>query len=177
MPRPPLTASFREATVISPTVGTWVCEVAPGTVLRAGLRIGRLRRADRWQAVLAPVSCVGHAVAAVAADRVPVEHGSVLLELGDPPEHAVGADQDVEEGLVPLSVGMTGAVYLRPSPDRPLFAPTGAEVEARDVVALIEVMKTYNPVKAPRAGTIARWLVEDGATVEPGDVIVLIRPV
>ncbi len=177
MSRPPLTALLVEDGLLSSTVGTWVCEVQPGTVLRAGLRIGRLRRATRWHAVLAPSSATGHVVASVRLDRGTVQHGHGLLELGEPPEVSVDEASGEEEGLLPLTVGMTGAVYLRPAPDRPAFAPAGSEVAPRDVVALIEVMKTYNPVKAPRSGTIVRWLVEDGATVEPGDVIVLMRPV
>lgn len=179
MQRAPLSAGLREDQLTSETVGTWVCEVAPGTVLTPGLRVGRLCQARRWRVVLAPDDARGRTVSSVVVGPVDVAHGSVLLALGDAPTLAsdAPADEGLEAGLVPVKVGMTGALYRRPAPDQPHFAPAGTAVEPRAVVALIEVMKTYNPIKAPQAGTIVRWLVDDGATVEPGTVILLLRPV
>ncbi len=179
MSRPALTAGLRGDALVAETVGTWVCELAPGTVLTAGLRLGRLRRARRWHAVVVPRSAVGRTVAEAQPGPRSVEHGSPLVVLGEAPE-VVGEGADAagdEAGLVPVSVPMTGALYRRPAPDQPAFAPAGQVVAARDVVALIEVMKTYNPIKAPEAGTVVRWLVEDGETVEPGTAILLLRPV
>ena len=100
----------------------------------------------------------------VVVGPVAVEHGSTLLQLGEAPEleTAAGVEGMDDANLVSVRVPMTGALYLRPAPDQPAFAPVGSVVAARDVVALIEVMKTYNPIKAPEGGTIIRWLVEDG---------------
>jgi len=179
VPRPALIAADQGDAVVSATVGTWVCELAPGTVLTSGLRIGRLRRARRWRVVLAPPGALGRTVAAVVCGPVAAEHGTVLMTLGDPPEgQAQGvADAPDDAGLVRVQAPMTGALYRRPAPDQPDFAPVGAVVGARDVLALIEVMKTYNPIQAPQAGTVVRWLVQDGETVEPGAVILLLQPV
>jgi acetyl-CoA carboxylase biotin carboxyl carrier protein len=161
------------------TVGTWVPEIAPGTVISERLRLGRLRQAGRWLPVLAPKVALGRTVSSIEKGPLNVGCGTALLALGEAPTlsaprvSAGGVDAD----LVPITVGMTGALYRRPTPDQPAFAPEGSLVEQHGVVALIEVMKTYNPIKAPRAGKIIRWLVADGETVEPGTVILLLRPV
>ena len=164
--------------LVAGTVGTWVCEVDAGTVITAGLRIGRLRQARRWHPLLAPEGALGHTVASVVSGPQVVEHGSALLTLGESPvvETGPGEGTSEEEGLVAVQVGMTGALYRRPAPNKADFAPVGAEVQERAVVALIEVMKTYNPIKVSQAGRIERWLVEDGETVESGTVILLLRP-
>jgi acetyl-CoA carboxylase biotin carboxyl carrier protein len=39
---------------------------------------------------------------------------------------------------------------------------------------LIEAMKTFNQIRAPRAGTVARILVSPGAPVEYGEPLVIL---
>ncbi len=74
-----------------------------------------------------------------------------------------------------LTAPMLGVFYRRPTPDEPPFAALGDEVSAGQTVGLIEVMKTFNEVVAPRDCTIEEFLVEDGAYVEYGQVIARIR--
>ena len=40
---------------------------------------------------------------------------------------------------------------------------------------LIEAMKTFNQIKAPRAGTVTRILVESGTPVEYGEPLMIIE--
>ena len=40
----------------------------------------------------------------------------------------------------------------------------------------LEVMKTFTPIQAPEAGTVLRWLVEDGEGVEGGQALVVLEP-
>lgn len=61
---------------------------------------------------------------------------------------------------------MVGTVYLRSSPDAKPFVDIGTQVKAGDKLMLVEAMKTFNEIVAPRAGTVAAILVEDGAPVE-----------
>lgn len=70
---------------------------------------------------------------------------------------------------------MVGTAYLRPSPDAARFVETGAQVKAGDKLLLIEAMKTFNEIVAPRAGTLAAVLVEDGQPVEFGQPLVVIE--
>lgn len=69
---------------------------------------------------------------------------------------------------------MVGTVYLRPSPDEPVFAEVGGTVKEGDTILLIEAMKTFNPITAPKAGTLSRILVTDGQPVEYGEPLFLI---
>ena len=52
----------------------------------------------------------------------------------------------------------------------------GAAVEGATAIGLIEVMKTFAPVRAGSAGVVDRFTVADGAAVEAGTVVAWIRP-
>jgi acetyl-CoA carboxylase biotin carboxyl carrier protein len=70
---------------------------------------------------------------------------------------------------------MVGVAYLTPEPGAPAFIKVGDQVSEGQTVVLIEAMKTFNPVKAPRAGKITRILIENGAPVEYGEALVIIE--
>jgi acetyl-CoA carboxylase biotin carboxyl carrier protein len=93
-------------------------------------------------------------VAAVAAPVAPVS----------PKEHP---------GALPSP--MVGTAYRRPSPDAKPFVEIGARVEAGEKVLLIEAMKTFNEIVAPRAGVVTAVLVEDGQPVEYGEPLMIIE--
>ena len=63
---------------------------------------------------------------------------------------------------------MIGTFYTAPSPDSPLFAEVGQEVDEDTVVCIIEAMKVMNEIKAERKGKILEILVENGEAVEFG---------
>ncbi len=70
---------------------------------------------------------------------------------------------------------MVGTVYRRPSPDAKPFVDVGSRVEAGDRVVLVEAMKTFNEITAPRAGIVTAIFVEDGQPVEYGEPLLLIE--
>ena len=70
---------------------------------------------------------------------------------------------------------MVGTAYLRASPDAAPFVEIGAHVKAGDKVLLVEAMKTFNEILAPRAGTVTGILVEDGQPVEYGQPLLVIE--
>ncbi len=70
---------------------------------------------------------------------------------------------------------MVGTAYRRPSPDAKAFVEVGAVVKAGEKILLIEAMKTFNEIVAPRAGTITSILVEDGQPVEFGETLLVIE--
>ena len=51
----------------------------------------------------------------------------------------------------------------------------GQPVAAGQTVLLIEAMKTFNQIKAPKAGTVARILVSSGQPVEYGEGLLVIE--
>lgn len=70
---------------------------------------------------------------------------------------------------------MVGVAYLSPEPGQPNFVSVGGRVEQGATVLLIEAMKTFNQIKAPRSGTVTRILVESGQPVEYGAPLLIIE--
>lgn len=70
---------------------------------------------------------------------------------------------------------MVGVAYLLPEPGSPPFVTVGQTVTAGQTLLLIEAMKTFNQIKAPKAGTVARVLVQNGAPVEYGEVLMILE--
>jgi acetyl-CoA carboxylase biotin carboxyl carrier protein len=52
----------------------------------------------------------------------------------------------------------------------------GSTVDEETDVCIIEAMKVFNNIKAECRGTIAKIMVENGATVEFGQVLFLVKP-
>ena len=52
---------------------------------------------------------------------------------------------------------------------------SAAAVKAGDKILLVEAMKTFNEIVAPRAGTVSAILVEDGQPVEYGQPLLVIE--
>ena len=70
---------------------------------------------------------------------------------------------------------MVGVAYLSPEPGLPPFVTVGQQVTAGQTLLLIEAMKTFNQIKAPKAGTVAQILVQTGAPVEYGEVLIVLE--
>jgi len=73
-----------------------------------------------------------------------------------------------EQILCPLP----GTFYRKPSPDDPAFKEVGDSVAEGDVIGLIEVMKTFNEVKADKAGTVKAFLADNEEPVMAGQPLV-----
>jgi acetyl-CoA carboxylase biotin carboxyl carrier protein len=76
-------------------------------------------------------------------------------------------------GAVPSP--MVGTAYRRPSPDAKPFVEVGSVVKAGERVLLVEAMKTFNDIVAPRAGKVVAIMVEDGQPVEYGEPLLVIE--
>ena len=70
---------------------------------------------------------------------------------------------------------MVGVVYLAPEPGADAFVTVGKQVKAGDTVALVEAMKTFNPIKADKDGVVKEILVTDGAAVEFEQPLIVIE--
>jgi acetyl-CoA carboxylase biotin carboxyl carrier protein len=69
---------------------------------------------------------------------------------------------------------MVGVAYLGPEPGAPAYVTAGQAVTAGQTLLLIEAMKTFNQIKAPRNGTVSRILITSGVPVEYGEVLMVI---
>jgi acetyl-CoA carboxylase biotin carboxyl carrier protein len=70
---------------------------------------------------------------------------------------------------------MVGVAYLSSEPTAAPFVTLGSKVAQGQTLLLIEAMKTYNQIKAPRAGTVTRILVESGTPVEFGEPLMIVE--
>lgn len=83
----------------------------------------------------------------------------------------VAADPNVHEIASPL----LGTFYRAPKPGAPPYVDVGVQVEEETVVAIIEVMKLMNTVRAGVRGTITEILVTDGQLAEYGQTLMRVR--
>lgn len=88
---------------------------------------------------------------------------------------APAAPVDVASNPGTVKSPMVGVCYLLPEPGAPAFAKVGDTVAEGQTLCLIEAMKTFNPVKAPRAGKVTQIIVENGAPVEYGEPLLIIE--
>jgi acetyl-CoA carboxylase biotin carboxyl carrier protein len=70
---------------------------------------------------------------------------------------------------------MVGTAYLRASPEAKPFVEVGSMVKVGDKLLLVEAMKTFNDIVAPRAGKVVRILVDDGSPVEYDQPLMIVE--
>jgi len=68
-----------------------------------------------------------------------------------------------------------GTFYRAPKPGAPPYVEVGVQVEEDTVVAIIEVMKLMNTVRAGVRGTVTEILVIDGQLAEYGQSLMRVR--
>ena len=72
-----------------------------------------------------------------------------------------------------VSSPIVGVVYLSPEPTKPPFIKESQHVKQGDILMLIEAMKTFNEIKAPKSGVIKKIVVLDSQPVEFGELLVI----
>ena len=114
-----------------------------------GLRL-RLTRVPTSAAMAAPVAAAVPAAVPVTTVSVPAAGEEVVPEA---------------KGEVVKSP-MVGVVYTSSEPNSAPYVSVGDIVSADQTLFLVEAMKTFNPVKAPRSGKVVQILVSDHSPVE-----------
>ncbi len=67
---------------------------------------------------------------------------------------------------------LPGTFYRKPAPDQPPYKEVGDSLAEGDVIGLIEVMKSFNEVKADTGGTVIKFLLENEDAVMAGQPLV-----
>ena len=68
---------------------------------------------------------------------------------------------------------MVGVAYLSADPNTPPYVKVSQHVKQGDTLLLIEAMKTFNEIKAPKSGVIKKVIVLNSQPVEFGDTLVI----
>lgn len=116
---------------------------------------------------------VARSVNIVPASEAPVAGRTAVSGPADVMAPAPVADPASHPGAVPSP--MVGVAYLTPDPASPPFVQEGASVVAGQTIMLIEAMKTFNQIKAPRAGKLVKYCVSSGEPVEFGAPLAIIE--
>jgi len=110
------------------------------------------------------------------AAPVTVHHGAAPAVLAHPtaqPGQTSAYDDADHPGA--MTSPMVGVAYLSPEPGAAKFINPGDMVAEGQTIMLIEAMKTFNPIRAPRGGKVTRVLVTDGQPVEFGEPLMIIE--
>ena len=102
---------------------------------------------------------------------------SVPAAVAAAPVAALAPEAALDDSSHPGAVlsPMVGVAFLSPEPAAAPFVVAGQAVQAGQTLMLIEAMKTFNQIKAPRAGTVLRILVSSGVPVEYGQALMVLE--
>jgi acetyl-CoA carboxylase biotin carboxyl carrier protein len=92
-----------------------------------------------------------------------------------PPKEAPPSPVPISSGIQVKSP-LAGTFYRAPAPGARPFVEVGGKVKAGDQVAIVEVMKLMNSVKAPVKGTVRQICVANETPVKMGQVLMVIEP-
>ncbi len=108
---------------------------------------------------------------ALAAPQMPAMAAPAISA---PAATAYAAPEDPAQDPGAVTSPMVGTIYMQSEPGTPAFVAVGDKVSEGQTLLIVEAMKTMNQIPSPRAGTVKRILVEDGAPVEFGAPLMII---
>jgi len=87
-----------------------------------------------------------------------------------------GRESAPEAGnIVDVPAPLLGVFYRAPKPGAPPFVEVGQRVEPDTVIAIIEVMKLMNSVRAGVSGEVVEVVAQNAAMVEHGEALIRVR--
>ena len=90
---------------------------------------------------------------------------STSAAAGQPAGNSAGA------GATQISAPMAGTFYRAPDPEAAPFVEPGQQIQAGEVVCIIESMKMMHEIRATQAGTVTSIAVANGAAVGTGETL------
>lgn len=104
------------------------------------------------------------------------ESRRVSLDADTSPGAAPGPDaSSAADNPNAVTSPMVGVVFTGPDSDSPPFVKPGDEVTEGQTLLLIEAMKVFNPITAPKSGRVTEILVANGAPVEFGEPLLILE--
>ncbi len=170
MSRKPQATSDKKSQAIDPALVRELAKILDDTGLsEIEVEHGELRLRLARTLTLSPPPTHTHVV-----HSAPAPMTALPAPAAPPPAApAPAADAASHPGAVPSP--MVGTAYLSPEPGAPPFIKVGDTVNAGQTLMVVEAMKTFNPIPAPRAGKVAAILVTDAQPVEYGEPLVILE--
>jgi len=159
----------------SPAVGTLVALANSNEIISANDVVAEISILGVRQQLIAP-DTVQHRIA--FADGLNLSQGvaylQVIASLATVVEGAEIATEVVSEDLSELCIlsPQAGRFYHRPTADAETFVNAGETISAGKTIGLLEVMKTFSPVKwnpapgNPQTAVVGKYRIADGNDVE-----------
>jgi acetyl-CoA carboxylase biotin carboxyl carrier protein len=117
-----------------------------------------------------PAAVPGPAPLPAAVPTAPPPTVSTTPSVPPPPAAVVRGD------LVAITAPMVATFYRSPAPGEPPFVSVGDRVSSGQPVCILEAMKLMNELETETGGEVVEILVDNGAPVEFGQVLMRIRP-
>jgi acetyl-CoA carboxylase biotin carboxyl carrier protein len=95
---------------------------------------------------------------------------------GMPGIHVSAGKESPKISGVEVKTPLTGTFYRAPSPGARPFVEVGSQIEPGEQLAIVEVMKLMNSIKAPVKGIVRQILVENETMVKMGQTLMIIEP-
>lgn len=85
------------------------------------------------------------------------------------------AQVPAKSNAMAITSPMVGAFYAAPAPGAKPFVKVGDTVSVGQVVCIVEAMKLMNEIESEVSGRVTQILVEDGQSVEYGQVLMYVE--
>lgn len=109
----------------------------------------------------------------VAKHAAPQVHAVASAPAPSAPAAATDTRPSNHPGAV--NAPMVGVAYTSPEPGSPPFVQVGDEVKEGQTIFLIEAMKVFNPISAPKSGKVTRVFIDNETPVEYGETLAIIE--
>ena len=181
--------------VLSPGIGLFDLPPAVGTFVTPGSFVGYLTVLRRYFHLVIPEG--RHGVVThlhITNNKQRVEYGEPLFTVSPKAETGLSAEfaraegeaetteEGIPEGMFGVRSPTDGIFYRRANPQSPPYVEQGSRVSQGSVLALVEVMKCFNPIvypgepEFPAEAKIVRVIPEDATEVKHGDLLVIVEP-
>jgi acetyl-CoA carboxylase biotin carboxyl carrier protein len=120
------------------------------------------------------------------ADEVEIVDGTLRIRLRrhvegaippavESPDAMPPGSSSEEEASAAVPAPMHGVFHRAPAPDAEPFVSVGSSVQAGQQLCILEAMKVFNPLSAPRAGVVVAIHAENGSDVMAGQPLFTIQ--
>ena len=177
----------------APKLGIWCDAPQQLDILLAGRSLGILQVLKTRYEIVVPSSGQGPVQGEFPTADTPVEYGEPLIAVGD--DEALqqvtgdvfkaldtgGEVAGLVEGDIDVRAPLDGIFYSRPGPDSANFVQEGDIVDLGQTLGLIEVMKTFNPIRyggegRPQQATVTEIRVLDAQEVSANEILMVLKP-